>query len=172
MAKGFARIALSLGGLLWLSAPAVRATEIIGPFEVVLAPVSATLVQGNNPTGGCSTVNTPIGVDAAFSGSPIIDDGFCNLAPGTTIQVDFGTGIPNLAGDDLPLLDARFSVNDYAVSTDWDGFTAMLALPGSNGIDTGEVRTYYYDNQPATSTAHVIEQPFDLSDLSVPREGW
>ncbi len=154
-----------------LAVPALAGTETIGPYIIFDAPASATLISGG---GGiwdwCNVVNTTTSVDTAFSGFSIIDDGYCNGEAGTTVEMTFGSPVMNIAGDDLVLFDARFSVNDYEFSTDFDGFSATLALPGAGAVDTGEMRSYFYGGS-GPFDASVFAHPIDLSALGVPLGG-
>lgn len=142
--------------------------EIVGPYNIVQAPVSAQLISGGGPSWAwCNVVNSAIDLNTAFSGSPIIDDGYCNGTTGTTVQVEFGSPIVNGAGNEFVMFDGRFSPNDYRVATNWDNFGATLLLPANAFTDTGVDRDYYYGGTGPFS-ANVMGHAFDLSDLGVP----
>lgn len=150
-----------------LAAP-LRA-EIIGPWDISDAPVSAALVAGG---GGAwdwlNVVNAPISVSTAFSGFSIIDDGYANGPAGTTVEMTFAPGVAvNGPGDDLVVFDGRYSVNSYAWSTSYDGFVAEEALPGGAFAFTGVVKSYFYGGGGPFS-ALVMAKAVDLSTLGVP----
>lgn len=104
-------------------------------------------------------------VDEAFSGFSIIDDGWFNLDTGDYYEATFSPAIVNGAGEDFVVFDARFDTGLYVVSTSYDGFSTSLPVWG--WIDSGEIRSYWYDGG-GPWTAAVWGAPFDLTDLGVP----
>ena len=164
------RIAGLLALVFTLGVSSSPAFETIGPYNIQAAPISATLVAGGGG-GWLNVVNAPLSINDEFTGFSIIDDGHGNAASGTTIELTFAAGTAvNVAGNDLVMFDGRFSNNSYAVSTDFDGFAAELALLDTAFVDTGVVRSYYF-NGNGPFTARVMAAAFDLSALGVPAGG-
>lgn len=159
------RLILCIGLVLLLTAP-LAAQEVIGPWDVRAAPASATGVV-SDPTGWLHVVNSPVDVNEAFSGFSIIDDGWANIAPGNYIVVTFAPAIPNIAGPDLVLFDGHYDEGTYAVSTDYDGFTATVGA--GPGADSGVDRSYYYDGAGPYG-ADIFGMEIDLSNLGVPAD--
>jgi hypothetical protein len=157
-------VALGIGAL----APVAAGQETIGPYTVY-APVSASLVSGGGPGWDwLNVVNTSTSIHDAFSGHSIIADGFANGVAGTTVEMVFGSPVVNNAGDDLVMFDARFSENDYAFSTDFDGFVAQLALPYTAFGAVGSAAYYYGLGAGKQYRATIMAAPIDLSLLGVP----
>lgn len=144
------------------------AQETIGSWELKAAPVSAALIQGGGPDwDSINVVNVPIDVNTAFSGFSLIDAGYANGQTGTTLEMTFAPGIlVNQIGTDLVLFDT-FSFSDYAVSTEYDGFAATVAVPFAKFSDTGEQRAYYFKGAGPYQVS-VRGAPIELSDLGVP----
>ena len=143
--------------------------ETIGPWPLKAAPVSASLITGG---GGIwhslNIVNVAIDENTAFSGVGVADDGFANAAVNTVVEVVFAPGaVINLPGNDLVMFDALFSINSYAVSTDYDAFAFELPLPSTAFALTGVTHDYYYQGGLNPQTG-VLAAPFDLSNLGVP----
>ena len=165
-----ARFLLGVVGVMGICAAA--SAETIGTFDIVATPTSASLVAGGGGSWGWLNVaNVAIGENEAFTGFSVIDDGFANGPAGTTVEMTFAVGTAvNQAGDDLVLFDGRFSDNSYAVSTDFDGFTAEILLPDTVFIDTGESRSYFFVGT-GPFDARVMAAAIDLSALGVPAGG-
>ena len=159
------RPVLCVGFALLLTTP-LAAQEVIGPWDVRAAPASATGVV-NAPGDWLNVVNAPIDINAAFSGFSIIDDGWANIAPGNYIVVTFSPAIPNIVGPDFVLFEGHFDTGTYVVSTDYDGFSATLAV--GPGADSGESRSYYYQGA-GPYNADIFGMEFDLSNLGVPAD--
>lgn len=165
--------AVALCGLLVvLTLPSSLASEIIGPYTIESAPVSAQVIAvGGSLWGWVNVVDSYVSVNDAFTGFSILDDGYANPT-GLTLELTFAPGtVVNATGNDLVLFDGRFSLNSYAVSTDYDNFTAELALPDTVFVDTGLDRVYYYQHSPNpgdTTQADIMAAAFDLSSLGVP----
>jgi hypothetical protein len=153
-----------------LTAGAASASEVIGPWNVRAADsASLTTDPMGSITGWLNVANAPVTVNEAFSGSNILDDGIANAAIGYTVEVVFNTPVVNLPGPDMVMFEAQFDAGDYAISTDFDGFAASLALPASSFIDTGEVRDYFFElNSDGPFSASIWGGAFDLSALGVP----
>lgn len=159
-----------VGVTMGLVVSAASAQETIGPWEILAAPVSATLVAGGDGTfGWLNVVDRPVSLSEAFSGFSIIDDGFANADAGTIIEVTFALGdVVNIDGPDIVLFEARFDDGAYAVSTEYDGFLMEFFLPLGAFQDTGVDRDYYYENNNQINAADVWAAQIDLSDLGVP----
>jgi hypothetical protein len=162
---------LALSGSIWpailCSLPtAANAQEVIGPWTIQQAPVSASAVSGGG--GWLNVANSPLSVSECFSGFSIIADGQANWTPGSEVEVTFAApGVSNQAGPDLVMFDARFSSNSYDISTDFDNFTAVKSLPVNAFTYTGVDRTYYYSGSgPYLGT--IWAAPVELSELGVP----
>ncbi len=151
--------------LVGVFAPSVLADDI-GPWTVT-PPDSATLVSGGGGSfGWLNVVNVGVSINDAFTGSPILDDGFANADLGTTIEVTFASGVANSAGADFVLFDAAFDNGEYVVSSDYDGFVATV---GVGFTLTGEARSYYYEHNPdGPFPADIWGGEVDLSDIGVP----
>jgi hypothetical protein len=140
--------------------------ETIGPWSIRAAPISATVTGGGG--GWLNVVNTAIDTNAAFSGVSIVDDGEANVAQGSVYELTFAGGVAlNASGDDLVMFDGRYSLNDYAISTDYDNFVLKLQLPNSLFSATGVSLSYYYSGN-GPYQASVMAAPIDLSTLGVP----
>jgi len=146
--------------------------EVIGPWTIVQAPATATLIAGG---GGLwdwlNVVNAPITLDEAFTGFSLIDDGFANGDAGTIVEMTFAPAVVNQDGTDLVLLDGRYSENSYAVSTGFDGFVIEQAFDATVFGFTGVTRSYFYGEDNGPYEANVMAAPIDLSDLGVPDGG-
>ena len=154
-----------------LASGAWAGVEVIGPWTIHAAPISATeIVGGGILWNWLNVVEVPVSINDAFSGFSIIDEGFANGNFGTTVEMTFAAGeLRNLAGLDFVVFDARFSDNSYAVSTSFDGFVTEWELPDSVFADTGVDRFYFYGSSPGDSfAADVMAVGVDLSDLGVP----
>lgn len=144
--------------------PAI-ASETIGPWEIVEAPDSASLIAGGG-WGWLNVVDEPVTVEEAFTGFGMVDDGFANADEGTTVEVGFSGGVMNVAGPDVVLFDAHFDFGQYTISSDFDGF--VLELGVSDWIDSGVDRVYYFEHNSGEFPADVWGAAIDLSDLDVP----
>lgn len=152
-----------------LVAGARAEAEIIGFWDVV-APSSAHLVTGGGGTyfDWLNVVNAPVTIEEAFTGHPMLDDGYANFSTDTILELDYGPGVlRNDPGDDLVLFDARFDANSYSVTASFDGFASQLLLPSNAFVYTGESRLYYYAGLDLPYTATIWAVPFDLSALGV-----
>ncbi len=156
--------------ILGVIAGAPAQAELIG-FWDVFAPASAHLVSGG---GGdffdwLHVVNTPVGIEEAFSGQGILDDGYANFSRDTVVEVGYGEGLlRNGPGADLVLFDARFDANSFAVTTSFDDFENELFLLAPMFVHTGETRRYYYGGFDLPYIASIWGVAFDLSALGVP----
>jgi hypothetical protein len=148
-------------------AVAASAQEVIGPWDVRAAPVSAA--ANISSASWLNVVNVVIDENEAFSGFSIIDDGWANIAPGDLVEVTFGAPIPNTAGPDLVLFDAHYDSGTYTVSTDYDGFSASIAV--GPGVDSGVNRAYYAGLNNGPYDADIFGMEIELSDLGVPVDG-
>src|SRR5262245_58371581 len=149
-----------------LSLGTARADEVIGPYTIVAAPVSAALVGGG---GGnwLNVVNVPVSIDQAFTGFSVIDDGWGNVASGTTLRLTFAPGaLRNQPGPDLVLFDADDNLNVYLVSTSHDNFAAQRVI--SPVTDTGVDRNYFFGGQGPT-LFRVFAATIDLSSFNIPQ---
>ena len=84
------------------------------------------------------------------------------------MEVVFSTNVINGPGTDLVLFEAFGNIIDYAISTEFDGFSTELSLPTSSFVDTGEDRSYFGNfsgGGPAASD--VLAGEIDLSDIGV-----
>lgn len=148
------------------------ASEVIGPYAIQAAPVSAQLIQGGD-FGWLNVTDEPIGYDEAFSGSSIISDGMANdwnEGSDTIVEVTFAPGaVVNGPGPDLVMFDARFSQNSYMFMVDYDNFTYEVPLYASAFVDTGIDRMYYYLGSGPYS-ADVMAAEIDLASFGVPSE--
>ncbi len=156
------RRVLVVMGLVLLVGYPLSAQEVIGPFYIGQAPVSAT--GSLNGVWG-NVVNTPVTIDEAFSGFSIIDDGWINIVAGDFYEVTFDPPVVNVAGPDIVVFDAQYDAGAYTLSTSYDGFTASL-VPGDWG-DYGLDRSYYYGGS-GPATADIWGSPVDLSIVGVP----
>lgn len=154
---------------LTLAAGAASA-ETIGGYTIVDTPVRARLVAG----GGAgwdwlNVVNAPVSVNDAFSGSLLADDGYANGPAGTTVEATFAAGaLVNNPGVDFIFVDSRYSLNEYNIYIDADGFTTPQFAGGAAG--TGEFRNYFYAGG-GPFNAELIVYAFDLSTWGVPLGG-
>ena len=154
---------------LLLSPSFAFAQETIGPWSIRAAPVSATeIVNGGGSWSSLNVVNVDVDINSAFSGFSLIDDGYANGAPGTTVEVVFAPGVlVNQAGPDLVMFDGRYSFNDYAFSTEYDGFASTVTRLSSAFVDTGVDRDYYYFGL-GPYAADVMAASIELTALGVP----
>jgi len=149
-----------------LTANVSAQSQVLGPWKVS-APDSASLIIGGGVRWvSLSVVNTPLSVNDAFSGLPLDDDGFANADVGTTVEVNFLSGVVNRPGDDVVMFEARFDEGDYAISSDHDGFVASTTV-STAGLTT-LVDHYYYVNGGGPSPASVIGVAVNLSSIGVP----
>ena len=162
--------------LIWSLALAAALTsgraeaELIG-FWNLEAPESAELLSGGTSVffDWLNVVNEPVTIEEAFTGYPILNDGYANLSRDTVVELGYREGAArNRPGSDLVLFDARFDANSYAVSTSYDEFSSELFLLASTFVFTGETRQYYYGGSPLPFTADIWGVAFDLSALGVP----
>jgi PEP-CTERM motif len=140
---------------------------IIGPFEVGASATSATLISGGGSLfKWINSANTPLTLSEALTDATLIETGFANAALGTTIELGFAQGAAtNNAGSDLVLFEA-FGIDQYVISTSFDGFVTEFTLAASDFIDTGLSRSYFYGgNGPFESG--VFGAAIDLSSLGV-----
>lgn len=142
--------------------------ETIGPYEVVAAPTSATLVIGGGAGfNWLNVVNAPVTIDEAFTGFSLIDDGYGNGSGGTTLLLTFAPGVlRNHPGPDLVLFDGSSQQKAYLVRTSHDGFVAQIVVAGAFS-DTGVDRSYFFGGQGPTPF-DVMAATIDLSALNVP----
>lgn len=144
-----------------------RITQTLGPWDLT-PPDSAVIITGGGASfGWLNVVNAPLSFDAAMTSSPIESGGFANSSAGDVYEVTFTSGVANGPGDDLVLLDAQFDVGNYAVSSDYDGFVASLAVNTATGIVVA-VPTLYYELNAGPWNPDVVGVPIDLSNLGVP----
>jgi hypothetical protein len=142
--------------------------EVIGPYRVIDAPITAELLGGG---GGAFTwlnvVNAPTSIQDAFTGVSIVADGYANANAGTTIRLTYRPGaLRNDPGPDLVLFDAGASPSDfYRIASNYNNFASeMLLLPN---VNTGEQRSYFYGGSGPASY-DVMAGTIDLSQLGVP----
>lgn len=146
--------------------------EVLGSFRIRAAPSSARLVSGGTGfTGWINVMNQPVTYDDAFSGFNLEDRGFANLSSGSIVEMTFDPGkLTNKSGDDLLLLDARYSLNSYAVSTSIDNFAMEVAVGAADLTSTGVNKSYYYQLTGLTPAATVMAKAIDLTALGVPAD--
>ena len=152
-----------------LIAPILGATTI-GPFDVGASASSATLISGGGSSfGWLNTTNAPLTISQALTDSAIIDTGFANASAGTTIDLGFAPNIAkNIFGADLVLFES-FGADDYIISTSFDGFATEITLAASAFVDTGVIRSYFYQhNSSGPFSSAVFGAPIDLTSLGVP----
>jgi len=147
----------------------VQGDETIGPWTVRAPDAAGAIVDLGGSWGWLNIVDAAVDVDTAFSGESILDDGYANATAGQEIEVLFFTPVVNVVGPDLVMFDARFDEGEYAISSDFDGFTATTALGVGDFIDTGEDRDYFYElNDDGPFFADIWGAEIDLSDIGVP----
>lgn len=144
---------------------AAQAAETIGAYTIVATPTAASLVSGG-PFHWLNVVNAAISVNTAFTGSPMLDDGFGNAASGTDILLTFAPGtLRNGSGPDLVVFDADDNLNVYLVSTSADGFAHSISAAATT--NTGVTRNYFLDGVGPT-TYGVYSGTIDLSSFGIP----
>ena len=168
-ARGLKRLAC-VSSILAVIGGTTAQAELIGVWDV-LAPASAQLISGGDGDffDWLNVVDVPVGIEEAFSGNSVLDDGYANFSRDTVVELGYGEGLlRNGPGADLVLFDARFDANSFAVTTSFDGFESQLLLLAPMFVHTGETRRYYYGGFDLPYTADVWGVAFDLSALGVP----
>jgi hypothetical protein len=128
-------------------------------------PDSAVLIEGGEGDWGFLNVAFfPIGVNEAFTDTPMSEKGYANGSVGTIIEVTFDGGVVNGEGDDLVMLEARFDAGSFDISSEYDGFETT-ASPTFE--DTEVDHTYGFDGA-GPYIAGVFGGGIDLSNLGVP----
>ncbi|MFG0329887.1 MAG: hypothetical protein ACF8PN_08320 [Phycisphaerales bacterium] len=142
------------------------ADESIGPWEL-RAPDQAKLIAGGGPDWAyLNVIDQSVSLVDAFTGEPMLDDGFGNADAETIVQVGFDEVVTNGPGPDLVILEAQYDKGVYAISCNYDDFIAE-ATPTM--IFTGEKRGYYYQILGhGPFSADIYGGEIDLSDLGVP----
>ncbi len=120
-----------------------------------------------------NTVDVDPGVPGVLTGADF-ETGVANLGlDGNTTQYTIGYGdpIPNVAGDDLGIVVARFSTDSVLLSVSLDGisFSPTQVLPAGAAVATGATRDYFF---PAATgggpfPADLFVMPVDLSSFGV-----
>jgi len=138
----------------------------IGPWTVRPATSAELIEGGGGAWGWINVINTYVSINNAFSGAPIVDDGYANADAGTIIEVVFDPPVANRPGPDLVMFDVRWDAGEYLISTDFDDFLAQAA---PSVIDSGEGREYYYAlNWYGPFPGDIWGGEIDFSDLDVP----
>jgi hypothetical protein len=142
--------------------------EVIGPYDIVAAPISASLIAGGGPDWGwLNFEDVTVTVDTAFTGFSVIADGYGSADAGTIVELTLSAhGIPNEPGPDLVLFEARYGKGEYVISTEPD-FSVEIELLESDFNDTGEDRVYFFEFNPLPipTIADVWAAEIDLTDL-------
>ncbi|MFG0329886.1 MAG: hypothetical protein ACF8PN_08315 [Phycisphaerales bacterium] len=151
--------ALLIGG-------AAFADETVGPWTL-RAPDSASQIAGGGSIWAyINVLDAPVSIFDAFTGEPMLNDGYANGDLGTIVEVGWSGGVTNGPGPDLVMLDAVFDQGEYAISCDFDGFVAE-SIPTM--VFSGESRAYYYQTAGhGPFPADIYGGEIDLSDLGVP----
>lgn len=149
-----------------------HAAQILGPWSIESAPIQASLVSGGGSLfNWLNVVNAPLTVNQALTQFPLADTGYADANSGTIIDLTYAPGqAVNNPGDDLVLLDARYSFNSYTLYSSSDGFTTPLVVSANDLSWTGETRDYYVGSLPGAGSfpALVMAYGVDLSFWGVP----
>lgn len=145
--------------------------DIVGPWDIRSAPVSATFQTGD-PGAAITWMNinnVEITISEAFKGMSVIEDGLGNLPSDSVIEMTFECGTAlNIPGNDVVIFEARFTPGSYLFSTNYDSFTAFLDIDETDFSYTGVQRSYYYGLDWGPFPAAVWGAPIDLSQLGIP----
>lgn len=124
---------------------------------------------GSHSSGNwLNTTNANPGNPGYLTGAHF-ETGVANMGAGTIdYTIGYASGIPNMTGDDMGIVVARYSTDNVEIRFSTDGVTfGPWTFPGSGtAVDSGEDRTYYYGGggpYPARLWVH----PIDLSDYGI-----
>jgi hypothetical protein len=144
----------------------VYADEIIGPWHIYHAPISASSSATSN---WLNVDNHSISIEETLTGFSIIDDGIGNVPGGLVMDLTFASGaVRNIPGADLVMFDARYDAGSYSIYTSYDNYTHVYNLTTDHFTFTGLHRDYYYGLNHGPYRANVWGAAFDLSNLGVP----
>lgn len=144
--------------------------EVIGEWNILSAPISATFQTGNprSVIKWTNVNNANISISDAFSEMSVIDDGLGNLPNNSTITMTFSPRTAlNIPGVDLVLFEA-FDEGSYSMSTDYDNFSSSLIIGPSQFLFTGIENEYYYGLNWGPFLTPVRGAPVNLSQLGIP----
>ena len=154
-----------------------RGAEQIGPWLLQSLPTEVEIVSGGGSVffGWINIEDTAGSLEEAYAEVRLIDRGFANFNEDSVVEFRFCPGtLRNEPGPDLVVFDARLTTNSYAVSVDYDEFTAEVPLEADVELQpVGEMRTFYFQAIPGfTLDASIMAAAVDLSDLGVPSGQW
>lgn len=165
------RAAIAATPLLLLGS--ARADIPLGPFFFNENQFGDSLTASD---GGIHAASNWLNVVNANPGNPgyltgpNFDTGIANIAdsdPAYTIYYD--TPIANVAGNDLGVVVARFSTDDFLMAVSTDGgatFSADVLVPNTGAVPTAvEMRYFYAGSGPVPADLYV--HPLDLSMFGV-----
>lgn len=153
--------------LIALIASATHAAETVGTWELE-SPDSAIFYTSFFHNYWLNTTNDPISPNEAFTGPGMLERGWANLTEGQGLDFVFNSGVLNVAGNDLVMLDARFDDGEYFISSSYDGFSSSILLSDIMFTDTNETRSYHFgQNNAGPFEADIWGAAFDLSALGV-----
>ncbi len=163
-------------GVLLLAGTAVHANVPLGSFDFNSNQFGNSLLE---PDGGLfsssnwlNVVNVNPGNPAYLTG-PNFDTGIANIGTSGPMAytIGYSTPIVNSTGNDLGVVVARFSTDDFlmAVSADGMSFSPDIMIPAGSAVDPSVGRTYFYGGSGpygATLWVHPIDlgTTFGLSD--------
>ena len=131
--------------------PAVQADVTLGTFNFNSSQFGDSLIEsdgGSHSSGNwLNIINADPGNPAYLTG-PNFDTGIANIGTGGRVSytIGYNTAIVNGAGDDLGVVVARFSTDNFymAVSTDGLVFTPDVLIGSGTAVDSTVDGTYYY----------------------------
>ena len=119
------------------------------------------------PSNWLNTTNADPGNPGYLTGVNF-ETGVANIPQGIGYRIFYNTPIVNGVGDDLAVVTARFSADDFgfAVSEDGIGWTPGVTISGGPAVATGVTKSYFYGGTGPHS-AELFVQTLDLSNYGV-----
>jgi hypothetical protein len=114
-----------------------------------------------------NTTNVDPGNPAYLTGVNF-ETGIANIPFGTGYRIFYNTPIVNGVGDDLGVVVARYSSDDFefAFTEDGVGWSPGVTILAASGVDSGVSKNYFY-NTAGPFNAELFVHPIDLSNYGV-----
>jgi murein DD-endopeptidase MepM/ murein hydrolase activator NlpD len=157
--------------LVALSGAPARADVALGDFDFDSALFGDALIESDgglfSSVNWLNAVNEAPGNPRVLTG-PDFETGIANIGlnGGLSYTVVYAQPILNGPGDDLGVVVARFSTNDFLIAVSQEGttFTTDLLIAGSAAVLTSVTKAYFYGNSPFPGplSAVLAVHPVDL----------
>lgn len=146
--------------------------EVIGPYSIFATPTAGTIVgEPDDPAVflPLHIVDVPISISEAFSGTPVLDDGWSPLSIGQQLNLEFAPGtLTNVDGPDLLLFSSYpADVDEYTLSVGNDDFSATVDVDDATATTVATKVQYFLVGYGGPYPTDVLALEIDLAELGL-----